>query len=182
MDLFPIHGHLPTTLASCRCPTAPQWRSLWIRQRRWSVHLVGICSVKFAGERQFRRWSRICPRQPLKRAPGSFFVARGTRRIWRSGHPGTSSLQPDRRREFERREQSPRGTITLRNTLVEKRASFEKKVTSIFTSDYSFSVRICRSRDRHRRECKRPNFWKLPDGRNYADWEASQDVANGSSG
>jgi hypothetical protein len=70
---------------------------------------------KFAGERQIRCWSGICLRLAPMRAPGFSFAARGSRLIWKLGHPGTLSLQPDRRREFERRErfreaQLPSGT------------------------------------------------------------------------
>jgi hypothetical protein len=75
---------------------------------------------------------RNLPKVYAHESRASSFVAKGSRRRLRSGHPGTSWLQPDRRRGSERRERYREARLPS-GTLSSRRASFEKKVISSFS-------------------------------------------------
>ena len=75
----------------------------------------------------------------------------------------------------------PRGTVTLRNTLIEKGVLLEEGDFLIFTSDYSFTSASAAAATVIGASANGRILWKLPDGRTYADWETSQDVTNGTS-
>lgn len=76
----------------------------------------------------------------------------------------------------------PRGTATLRNTLIEKGVLREEGDFLIFTSDYSFTSASAAAATVIGASANGRILWKLPDGRTYADWEASQDMATGTVG
>lgn len=76
----------------------------------------------------------------------------------------------------------PRGTVTLRNTLIEKGVLREEGDFLIFTSDYSFTSASAAAATVIGASANGRILWKLPDGRTYADWETSQDVSNGTCG
>ncbi|WP_155045829.1 GIY-YIG nuclease family protein [Paracoccus shanxieyensis] len=76
----------------------------------------------------------------------------------------------------------PRGTATLRNTLIEKGVLREEGDFLIFTSDYSFTSASAAAATVIGASANGRILWKLPDGRTYADWEASQDIAAGTVG
>lgn len=67
----------------------------------------------------------------------------------------------------------PRGTATLRNTLIEKGVLREEGDFLIFTSGYSFTSASAAAATVIGASANGRILWKLPDGRTYADWEAS---------
>jgi hypothetical protein len=74
----------------------------------------------------------------------------------------------------------PRGTVTLRNTLVEKGVLQQEGDFLVFTSAYSFTSASSAAALVIGASANGRILWKLPDGRTYADWEAGQ--GNGSDG
>jgi hypothetical protein len=75
----------------------------------------------------------------------------------------------------------PRGTTALRNTLVDKGVLHQEGEFLVFASDYSFSSASAAAATVIGASANGRILWKLPDGRTYADWESTQDLANGSS-
>lgn len=75
----------------------------------------------------------------------------------------------------------PRGTVALRNTLAEKGVLQEEGGFLVFTNAYSFSSASAAAAAVIGASANGRILWKLPDGRTYADWEASQDLADGAS-
>ena len=73
----------------------------------------------------------------------------------------------------------PRGTRALRNTLLETGVLEEEGDFLVFTSDYSFSLASAAAAAVIGASANGRILWKLPDGRTYADWEASQDNGDG---
>jgi hypothetical protein len=76
----------------------------------------------------------------------------------------------------------PTGTVTLRNILLEKGVHREEDDFLVFTSDYSFTSSSAAAATVIGASANGRILWKLPDGRTYADWEASQDMATANSG
>ena len=76
----------------------------------------------------------------------------------------------------------PRGTVTLRNTLVEKGVLRQEGNFLVFTSAYSFTSASSAAAAVIGASANGRILWKLPDGRTYADWEASQGNGNNGSG
>src|SRR5690606_8222302 len=76
----------------------------------------------------------------------------------------------------------PRGTVMLRNTLVEKGVLREEGDFLVFTSAYSFTSASAAAAAVIGASANGRIRWKLPDGRNYGDWEANQDAAGDASG
>ncbi len=73
----------------------------------------------------------------------------------------------------------PSGTAALRNTLVEKGVLREDGGFLVFSSDYSFTSSSAAAAVVIGASANGRILWKLSDGRIYADWEASQDMATG---
>lgn len=73
----------------------------------------------------------------------------------------------------------PRGTDAMRKTLLEKSVLREDGEFLVFSSDYSFSSASAAAATVIGASANGRILWKLPDGRTYADWEASQDVTDG---
>ena len=69
----------------------------------------------------------------------------------------------------------PRGTIALRNTLIDKGVLLQEGDFLVFTSDYSFSSASAAAATVIGASANGRILWKLPDGRTYADWESAQD-------
>ena len=69
----------------------------------------------------------------------------------------------------------------MRKTLLEKGVLREDGDFLVFTSDYSFSSASAAAATVIGASANGRILWKLPDGRTYADWEASQDVTVGMS-
>jgi len=69
----------------------------------------------------------------------------------------------------------PRGTTALRKTLLDKGVLRQEGEFLVFTSDYSFSSASAAAATVIGASANGRILWKLPDGRTYADWEASQD-------
>jgi hypothetical protein len=72
----------------------------------------------------------------------------------------------------------PRGTVTLRNTLVEKGVLREEGDFLVFASAYSFTSASAAAAAVIGASANGRILWKLPDGRNYADWESSQGMSD----
>jgi len=68
----------------------------------------------------------------------------------------------------------PRGTTTLRNTLIEKGVLRPDGNFLLFTSDYSFSSASAAAATVIGASANGRILWKMPDGRTYGDWEAGQ--------
>lgn len=66
----------------------------------------------------------------------------------------------------------PKGTVRLRNALVENGVLREEGEFLIFTTSYSFSSVSAAAAVIQGAAANGRILWKLPDGRTYADWEA----------
>ena len=72
----------------------------------------------------------------------------------------------------------PTRTVALRNTLVEKGVFREEGDFLVLTSAYSFTSPFAATAAVIGASAYCRILWKLPDGRNYADWEASQRMSD----
>ena len=68
----------------------------------------------------------------------------------------------------------PRGTLSLRNTLLETGVLREEENFLIFANDYSFSSASAAAATVIGASANGRILWKLPDGRTYGDWEAGE--------
>jgi hypothetical protein len=73
----------------------------------------------------------------------------------------------------------PRGTSTLRKTLLETGVLHDDGQFLVFTSDYSFTSASAAAATVTGASANGRILWKLDDGRTYADWEANQDNGSG---
>jgi hypothetical protein len=71
----------------------------------------------------------------------------------------------------------PRGTFTLRKTLLESGVLREQGDYLVFTSNYSFSSPSAAAATVIGASANGRILWKLPDGLTYADWESNKDNA-----
>lgn len=76
----------------------------------------------------------------------------------------------------------PRGTISMRRTLLDTGVLREGGDFLLFTSDYSFASASAAAATVIGASANGRILWKLPDGRTYADWEASQDSRSSEDG
>jgi hypothetical protein len=80
----------------------------------------------------------------------------------------------------------PRGTVALRETLLEKGVLRRDGDFLVFTSSYSFPSASAAASAVIGASANGRILWKLPDGHTYADWEAGQEspqqIATGPSG
>jgi len=72
----------------------------------------------------------------------------------------------------------PRGTVAVRKTLFDNGILKEDGGFLVFANDYSFSSASAAAATVIGASANGRILWKLPDGRTYGDWEASQDDAN----
>ncbi|MDT8854802.1 DUF4357 domain-containing protein [Paracoccaceae bacterium Fryx2] len=68
----------------------------------------------------------------------------------------------------------PKGTTTLRDTLIDKGVLRQDGNFLLFTSDYSFSSASAAAATVIGASANGRILWKTADGRNYGDWEAGQ--------
>ena len=68
----------------------------------------------------------------------------------------------------------PRGTSSLRKTLLESGVLRQESDFLVFTSDYSFPSASAAAATVIGASANGRILWKLPDGKAYGDWEASQ--------
>ncbi|MDP2355086.1 MAG: GIY-YIG nuclease family protein [Beijerinckiaceae bacterium] len=73
----------------------------------------------------------------------------------------------------------PRGTSALRSALLEAGVLRIDGQFLLFTSDYSFTSASAAAATVTGASANGRILWKLPDGRTYADWEASQENGSG---
>lgn len=76
----------------------------------------------------------------------------------------------------------PRGTTAMRRTLLDTGVLREDGDFLLFTSDYSFPSASAAAATVIGASANGRILWKLPDGRTYADWEASQDSGSSEDG
>ena len=69
----------------------------------------------------------------------------------------------------------PRGTATLRRTLIDKGILRSEDDGLVFLSDYSFSSASAAAAAIMGSSANGRLLWKLPDGRSYGEWEVAQD-------
>lgn len=69
----------------------------------------------------------------------------------------------------------PRGTMSLRQTLLDTRILQEEDGFLVFANDYSFSSASAAAATVIGASANGRILWKLPDSRTYGDWEAGQD-------
>ncbi|MFN4354367.1 GIY-YIG nuclease family protein [Parvibaculum sp.] len=115
-------------------------------------------------------------------SPRFFFRGEGFEAEMELGPSGDFVVTAGSRARVRTTRTIPRGTVTLRNTLVEKGVLREEGDFFVFTSAYSFTSASAAAAAVIGASANGRILWKLPDGRNYADWEANQDVAGDASG
>ena len=125
---------------------------------------------------------RELPKAELHESPRFFFRGDGFAAEMEIGPSGDFVVTAGSRARVRTTRTIPRGTVTLRNTLVEKGVLREEGDFFVFTSAYSFTSASAAAAAVIGASANGRILWKLPDGRNYADWEANQDAAGDASG
>jgi hypothetical protein len=122
------------------------------------------------------------PKAELHESPRFFFRGDGFAAEMEIGPSGDFVVTAGSRARVRTTRTIPRGTVALRNTLVEKGVLREEGDFLVFTSAYSFTSASAAAAAVIGASANGRILWKLPDGRNYADWEANQDAAGDTSG
>ncbi|MCK0195749.1 DUF4357 domain-containing protein [Ancylobacter sp. 6x-1] len=123
---------------------------------------------------------RDLPKAETHESPRFYFRGEGFAAEMEIGPSGDFVVTAGSRARGRTTRTIPRGTVTLRNTLVEKGVLREEGDFLIFTSAYSFTSASAAAAAVIGASANGRILWKLPDGRTYADWEANQDAAGGS--
>ena len=124
---------------------------------------------------------RDLPKASAHESPRFFFRGEGFTADMEIGPSGDFVVAAGSKARVRTTRTIPRGTVTLRNTLIEKGVLREEGDFLIFTSDYSFTSASAAAATVIGASANGRILWKHPDGRTYADWETSQDVSNGTS-
>lgn len=122
------------------------------------------------------------PKAELHESPRFFFRGDGFAAEMEIGPSGDFVVTAGSRARVRTTRTIPRGTVALRNTLVEKGVLREEGDFLVFTSAYSFTSASAAAAAVIGASANGRILWKLPDGRNYGDWEANQDAAGDASG
>jgi hypothetical protein len=125
---------------------------------------------------------RNLPKADAHESPRFFFRGEGFAAEMEIGTSGDFVVTAGSKARVRTTRTIPRGTVTLRNTLVEKGVLREEGDFLVFTSDYSFTSSSAAAATVIGASANGRILWKLPDGRTYADWETSQDMATGNCG
>jgi len=125
---------------------------------------------------------RDLPKATAQESPRFFFRGEGYAADMEIGPSGDFVVTAGSKARVRTTRTIPRGTITLRNTLVEKGVLREEGDFLVFTSAYSFTSASAAAAAVIGASANGRILWKLPDGRNYGDWEANQDAAGDASG
>lgn len=125
---------------------------------------------------------QLLPTTEAHASPCFFFRGEGFAAEMEIGPSGDFVITAESKARVRTTRTIPRGTATLRNTLIEKGVLREEGDFLIFTSDYSFTSASAAAATVIGASANGRILWKLPDGRTYADWEASQDMATGTVG
>lgn len=115
--------------------------------------------------------------QPSPQPPSPVFVFRG------DGYAATMTLSPSgdfvvlagSKARVRTTATIPRGTVSLRKTLMDAGVIREEDGFLIFDNDYSFSSVSAAAATVIGAAANGRILWKLPDGRTYGDWEANED-------
>lgn len=121
---------------------------------------------------------RELPEAEIHESPRFFFRGEGFAAEMEIGPSGDFVVAAGSRARVRTTRTIPRGTVTLRNTLVEKGVLREEGDFLVFTSAYSFTSASAAAAAVIGASANGRILWKLPDGRNYADWEASQGMSD----
>ena len=120
---------------------------------------------------------REIPKAELLASPRFFFRGEGFAAEMEIGPSGDFVVAEGSRARIKTTRTIPRGTIMLRNTLVEKGVLQLDGDFLIFSSAYSFTSASAAAATVIGASANGRILWKLSDGRTYADWEANQDEA-----
>lgn len=111
--------------------------------------------------------------QPELESPRFFFSGKGFSADMEIGPSGDFIVQAGSKARFRTTPTIERGTTALRSTLLEKGVLREDGNSLLFTSNYSFSSVYAAASTVNGGKVNGRTKWKLPDGSDYADWEAS---------
>ena len=112
------------------------------------------------------------PQPESSESPRFFFRGEGFSAEMEVGPSGDFIVQASSKARLRTTSTIPRGTTTLRSTLLEKGVLREDGNFLLFTSNYSFSSVSAAAAAVIGASANGRILWKLPDGSNYADWEA----------
>lgn len=118
---------------------------------------------------------RELPKAELLASPRFIFRGEGFAAEMEIGPSGDFVVAEGSRARIKTTRTIPRGTITLRNTLVEKGVLQQDGDFLVFTSAYSFTSASAAAATVIGASANGRILWKLSDGRTYADWEADPD-------
>lgn len=118
------------------------------------------------------------PAAEIHESPRFFFRGEGFAAEMEIGPSGDFVVTAGSKARVRTTRTIPRGTVTLRNTLVEKGVLREEGDFLVFASAYSFTSASAAAAAVIGASANGRILWKLPDGRNYADWEASQGMSD----
>lgn len=120
---------------------------------------------------------QILPTAETHTSPRFFFRGEGFAAEMEIGASGDFVVIAGSKARMRTTRTIPSGAATLRNTLIEKGVLREYDDVFVFTSDYSFTSSSAAAAAVIGASANGRVLWKIPDGRTYADWEASQDMA-----
>lgn len=148
--------------------------------------LVGALGWDIFREIRGRAPEQVVEREPpttdIDDSPRFFFRGDGFAAEMEIGPSGDFVVTAGSKARVRTTRTIPRGTVILRNTLVEKGVLRQEGDFLEFTSAYSFTSASSAAAAVIGASANGRILWKLPDGRTYADWEASQGNGNNGSG
>ena len=120
---------------------------------------------------------RELPKADFHASPRFFFRGEGFAAEMEIGPSGDFIVKAGSKARVKTTRTIPRGTTSLRNTLVEKGVLQQESDFLVFASAYSFTSASAAAATVIGASANGRILWKLSDGRTYADWEANQDEA-----
>lgn len=112
------------------------------------------------------------PQPEPSESPKFFFRGEGFSAEMVVGFSGDFIVQAGSKARLRTTSTIPKGTTTLRSTLVEKGVLREDGTFLLFTSNFSFSSVSAAAAAVIGASANGRILWKLPDGSTYADWES----------
>ncbi|MCR8724113.1 GIY-YIG nuclease family protein [Frigidibacter sp. ROC022] len=128
------------------------------------------------GQKPEQSQRRDLPKTDSTESPRFFFRGDGFAAEMEISPSGDFVVTAGSRARIRTTRTIPRGTLSLRKTLVEKGVLREEGDFLVFTSAYSFRSASAAAAAVIGASANGRILWKLPDGRTYADWEANQDA------
>lgn len=120
---------------------------------------------------------RELPKAEFHASPRFFFRGEGFAAEMEIGPSGDFLVKAGSKARVKTTRTIPRGTTSLRNTLVEKGVLQQDGDFLVFSGAYSFTSASAAAATVIGASANGRILWKLSDGRTYADWEANQDEA-----